>query len=162
MKCFQYRTFLLFLRGGESVLWLHYLMLSSCHLLCPQIINDGRITHKHIRDENDLKPLYLFRSLKNAAKKTLLFMIIHDSGTNYKANWSYMTDQFIFWTKDFSMLTGCWRMTSLNLHGIFCIKAQQKVNYLRAVAYGRVDDTEINSFNCIHFVGICVLRWKSI
>lgn len=71
-------------------------------------------------------------------------MIIHDSGTNYKVNWSYTTDQFISWTKDFFMLTRYWRMTARNVHSIFCIKAQQKVNYLRAVAYGRVDDTEIN------------------
>lgn len=34
------------------------------------------------------------------------------------------------------------------------------MSYLRGKAYGRADDTEISSFNCIYFAEICVLRWK--
>lgn len=76
-------------------------MLSFCHLLFLLIINDRR-THKHVTDKSDLKSPYLFLSLKNAAKKT--FMIIHDLGMNHGMNWSYVTDQFVSWTKDFLKL----------------------------------------------------------
>lgn len=76
-------------------------MLSFCHLLVLLVINDRR-THKHVTDKSDLKSLYLFLSLKNAAKKT--FMIIHDSGMNHGMNWSYVTDQFVSWTNNFLKL----------------------------------------------------------
>ena len=76
-------------------------MLSFCHPPFLLIINDRR-THKHVTDKSDLKSLYLFLSLKNAAKKT--FMIIHDSGMNHEMNWSHVTDEFVSWTNDFLKL----------------------------------------------------------
>lgn len=127
-------------------------MLSSCHLLCPQIINDGRIPHKHARDKNDWRSLYLFLSLKKCCEEDIIFrdylwfrhklesaLFIHGRPVDF-LDWRFL---HAHGTLENDCLYTPVASSALRYNRKWITGSElREVNYRRTDAYGRIDDAD--------------------